>query len=794
MARKSSEQSPDGMESVTVAEIEAERADDVPEETGRIEEINHSIEYKTSNNTSETVEMKGEVNTPDERTQKNGAEPDGSETLARSSKRPAARKRTKPAEPASPAAGTSDTPEPKRSAPRQRKQAAEAVALAAEASEAPKPKKRAASARKKPVEPASPAKAVPTEANATEPAMSLETTAEEAQEPETTGEERPAAQEELPAASAEPPTAAEEPRATEEAPAAQDGVEEIVAVIETIRVVEEEASSPAAIIEKEPAIPIQVQETVNAPASERRHLVKSAALVSIGNLGSSLMGMVRQVVVASLGAPIGGPFNAALTPANNFFQLLINGSVSGALVPTFNDYAAPEKREEMRRVVFTVVNLILLIALVASIGYTLIAPWFINIFVQGYDHQADKLLTLQYSQIIFFSLVALGPFAVLLSALFALKEFGWPAFATAAYHVGIILGAIVLSFFGSTFLGKMALPAGVLLGALGEIALLLPGIRRQRFAYMFVLDLKHPALRRIIKLYFPILVSYVFTTALVFLDVHLWTLAGDGHQGTANTLAQATATALLQFPVGLVAMALGFAVLPTLSEHAREGNNERFKATLLLGFRVGLLLMIPAMVGMWVLRLPIVYLLFAHHNNSLANAGLSALALQNYVYQLPFVAIDQLLIAAFYARKNTITPVVVGIVCIGFYLLVALPFFQSIGIAALAFANTVQNSMHAVILLILLRRAMGSLHVRTTIPAILKICVASAVMGVVAWGAMTLLGHISLFSLDHLLGQFLTVVVAGGLAVAVYIGGILLLKVEEINLVKGAVLAKLGKR
>ncbi len=560
--------------------------------------------------------------------------------------------------------------------------------------------------------------------------------------------------------------------------------------VEIVPLFEDAAPVPTGPLEQ---VPLVAGEAKEVPVtSERGHLVRSAALVSIGNLGSSLMGMVRQIVVTWLGAPIAGPFNAALTPANNFFQLLINGSVSGALVPTFNDYAAPEKRQEMRRVVFTVLNLILLIALVASIGYTLIAPWFVNVLVPGYNQQADKMLTLHYSQIIFFSLVALGPFAVLLSALFALKEFGWPAFATAAYHAGIILGAIGFSLFGSFAFGAMALPIGVLLGALGEIALLLPAMRKQRFAYMFVLDLKHPALRRIIKLYLPIMISFAFTTALVFIDVSLWTRA-PGY-GPANTVAQTTATALLQFPIGLVAMALSFAVLPTLTEHARASNNERFKATLLLGFRMGLLLMIPAMVGLWVLRLPIVYLLFAHHNNDLAHAGLTALALQNYVYQLPFVAVDQLLIAAFYARKNTITPVVVGIVCIGFYLMVALPFFRTIGIPALAFANTVQNSMHAVILLLLLRRAIGSLHVRTTIPSLLKICAAAALMGLVAWGALALFSHIALFSLNYLLGQLLTVIVAGGLASAVYFGAITLLKVEEVDLVKNAILAKLGKR
>lgn len=569
--------------------------------------------------------------------------------------------------------------------------------------------------------------------------------------------------------------------AAEEAEAAQG--------VEAVPLIEDAEQQPVALVANEASG--ESKPAAETLPGERGHLVRSAALVSIGNLGSSLMGMVRQIAVASLGAQYGGPFNAALTPANNFFQLLVNGSVSGALVPTFNDYAAPEKRQEMRRLVFTVVNLILLIALFSAIVYTLIAPWLINLMVPTYDAEG-QLLTLQYSQIIFFSLTALGPFAVLLSALFALKEFGWPAFATAAYHVGIILGSIGVSIFSSSVLGRMALPAGVLLGALGEIALLFPGIRKQRLYYMFVLDFKHPALRRIIKLYFPIFVSFVFTTLQVFLDVRLWAQAPS--PAKANTLAQTTATALLQFPIGLVALALSTAVLPTLSEHAREANSERFKQTLLLGLRVGLLLMIPAMVGLWVLRLPIVYLLFAHRNNTLADAGLSALALQNYVYQLPFVALDQLLIAAFYARKNTKTPVIVGIICIGCYLLVALPFYRTIGIAALAFANTVQNSSHAIILLFLLRRAIGPLHLRSAFPTLLKICGAALAMGLIAWGLLTLLGQISLFSLNNLSGQFLTVLIAGGGATVAYIGGILLFKVEEINLIKRAVLAKLGKK
>jgi putative peptidoglycan lipid II flippase len=556
---------------------------------------------------------------------------------------------------------------------------------------------------------------------------------------------------------------------------------------EVIPQIEDATASQAGIIEKAPGM---IVETETPPKSGRGHIVKSAALVSIGNLGSSLLGMVRQVVVTSLGSGIAGSFNAAITPINTFYQLLVNGSTDGALIPVFNEYAAPEKRQEMRRIVFTVVNLILIISLISSIVYVLFSPWLINVLVSKFT-PSDRALTLLFSQIIFFSLVVLGPFAVLLAALFSLKEFGWPAFATASYHAGIIVGAIVFYFIGSHYIGQLALPLGLLIGATGQIVLLLPGIRKQRLYYMFVLDLKHPALRRIIKLYWPIAISYVFSMFMVYLDLYL---QGTTRDREAAVAAMAAATTLIQFPVGLVAQALSVAVLPTLSQQAREGNSEGFKTTLLLGFRLGLLLMIPAMTGLLILRSPIIYLIFMHHKYSLANANLTALALQNYAYQLPFVALDQLLIAAFYARKNTKKPVITGIVCYLFYLAVALPFYKTIGVAALAFANTVQISAQAIILLILLRMAIGPLNIRATIPTILKICFAALLMGVAAWAIQLGLANVALFSLKSIVGQFLTLIIAGGIAVVIYFGTILLFKVEEITMLRGIVRAKLVRK
>jgi putative peptidoglycan lipid II flippase len=574
---------------------------------------------------------------------------------------------------------------------------------------------------------------------------------------------------------------------------AKDSIEESKNDIEAVPVV---TAGTAGTTPEPSPIPLEESAAGETLPGERQHIVKSATLVMLGNLGSSVMGMVRQQVVASFGQGIASPFLSAITPAQTFNDFLINGSINGALVPTFNDYAEPEKREQLRRLVFTIVNLVFLIMLVSAIVFLFIAPWFINtIQVPGYTPQ-ERLLTTQYARIIFFSLLALGPFAVLQAALFARKEFGWPAVATAAYHIGIIIGAIVGALAGEHYLGQYGLAFGVLLGAAGEIALLLPGLRNQRLRYMFVLDLKQPALRRILSLYKWIALSFLVSAFFIILDQSLATRTpGAGSDpGAANYLAMRLSTTLIQFPAGLVATALSVAVLPTLTEHARAIDNERFKKTLLLGFRLGLLLMIPAAAGLMVLGLPIVSLLYQHGRFTVHNAQLTSLALVLYAFQLPFVAIDQLLLSAFYARKNTITPVIVGFVCYGSYLAVALPFWQTIGMPALVVANTVQNSLHAVILLVLLRVAIGSLRLREIIPAFLKISAATIAMVAVAWGLQVLLGHIRLFSLNHLSGQFLTVLVPGLVAVGVYAGGVLLLRVEEVGMMKRIVMTKLGRR
>ena len=256
-----------------------------------------------------------------------------------------------------------------------------------------------------------------------------------------------------------------------------------------------------------------------------------------------------------------------------------------------------------------------------------------------------------------------------------------------------------------------------------------------------------------------------------------------------------SATTLIQFPTGLVVAALSFAVLPPLAAAAKNSDMAGFKRTLALGFRLGLLLMTPAMVGLIALGTPIAALLFQHGACHTSCTDLNTLALTNYAYQLPFLAIDQMLIAAFYARKNTITPVVVGVVSIGVWALVAVPFTPIVGMPALAFANAALNSSHAIILFVMLTIAIGSLGMRELWGGVWRIALASALMGGVIVGRCGCCpGCAPVFTLDSLRGQVATVLAVGVPAAALYFLVGTLLGMNEVRMLGGIVRARLGGR
>ncbi|MBF6590638.1 MAG: hypothetical protein IVW57_08920 [Ktedonobacterales bacterium] len=548
----------------------------------------------------------------------------------------------------------------------------------------------------------------------------------------------------------------------------------------------------------------------------RRRILTAAVIIMVGQLLSSVLGMVRIEVINILFYGVAsGAFVVALRPIQQLSDLLAAGSVSGALIPTFVDESAPGQRDDLRRVYSTIANLVVLVMAAAVLILFLTAPLFIPVETQkfGADGQA---LTVILVRIAAFSLFGLGLYAVTSALLYALREVVYPAFAPGIYHVGVVLFGVAALLIatgrlrlplGSVLrpdvtsaavahahaLGARGLAFGAVIGAAAEVALLVPGLRRVRMIWRPVLDLRHPRVRQILRLYAPVAMGLLLSVGQQNLEVFLIGRTPGG--APANATALQSATTLVQFPVGLVAAALSFAVLPSLTAAATRGDLAEFKRTLGLGFRVGLLLMVPAMVGLIALRVPIVALLFQHGACGHACTVRNALALQNFAYQLPFLALDQLLIAAFYARKNTLTPVIVGVVAIAFWLLVALPLSGSVGMPAIAFANTVLNSGHALILFVLLTRAMGDLGTRELLRGVARIALAALAMGALCWALLAVLPWLlpPVFGLGHVSGQMLAVLVIGGLGALLYFALAARLGIEEVRLLRDLARAWLGR-
>jgi putative peptidoglycan lipid II flippase len=234
-----------------------------------------------------------------------------------------------------------------------------------------------------------------------------------------------------------------------------------------------------------------------------------------------------------------------------------------------------------------------------------------------------------------------------------------------------------------------------------------------------------------------------------------------------------------------VASAVSLAVLPTLSRQSAAADEGRFRATLAMGLKVVLLLILPATAGLAALAGPITRLTFERGAFEAGDTAITALALLCYLPGLPAAAIDQVLLFAFYARKNTLTPNLIQGAAILCYLLAALPllYLTEIGFLALVLGNSAQWAGHAIITYLLLGRAvpLGGLRLGE---ATLKGLLASGLMAALVFALAASMGGLT---------PWLLVPLAGGAGALVYLGLCAALRVEALGPFIGAVRERLRR-
>jgi len=523
--------------------------------------------------------------------------------------------------------------------------------------------------------------------------------------------------------------------------------------------------------------------------TSNRSIARAGVIVSGAFLVSRVLGWVRLVVIGNaFGASAElDAFIAAFRIPDLIFQLVAAGALSSALIPILSELFATNEHARAWRVVSTVTNLILIgLAVLASIVFVA-APALVSVAIApGFD-AAGQALTVDLTRIMLLSATFLALGSVLTSVLNARNRFASAAMSPIVYNVAIIGAALFLA----PSLGVVGLAIGVVVGALGHMAVQFMPVRALGFRWLPVIDLGDPASRRAIALMAPRAIG-LGASQITFVVVTALATTLDVGAVTAFTVA----FTLLQIPIGVVGVPLGVVLFPSLSRDVATGNLEDFAGLLTRAMRAIVFVMIPAAVLTAIVRTEIVALLFGRF--SAAIVELTAATLLAFSFGLVAHALIAVLARAFYARQDTLTPVLAAIGAVIVNTTLAVILLGPLGLPGVALAIAVAAWLEALALLILLWRQVHGLKFAEVGSVAIRTGLASAVAGVVGVGVRTFVGEGSLpdpivggmTAIPGLVATTVTVAAAFSLA---FVAAALVLRITELRSIVGLMIDALRR-
>jgi putative peptidoglycan lipid II flippase len=523
------------------------------------------------------------------------------------------------------------------------------------------------------------------------------------------------------------------------------------------------------------------QAQVPATLGDDPAIVRAAAILAVGNIASRFLGLFREIVKSNMfgASPLLAAYTVAALVPMTLLNLLTGGEmVSSSLVPVFSDYAVKERRQELWQLVSTVLSLATVILIVFVLLVELLAPqiaWLAG--ARNFDDKRLILVTVGLMRLATPAILFLSIASILTAVLLSLKRFTLPAFTTAVFNATIVVVALLRPDRISSLVW------GLLLGSLLQVLMQLPGLRDGRFRINF--NWRHPAIRRITILYTPIIAGLIINQIAIWISYNFAISTGDNAVTYMNY-----ATTLYQFPLGLVVTALSVATLPTLSrlatsyqeaiEHNAPDAKERlndYKATLAGGLRLVIVLGLPAAAGLFVLAQPIIALLLEHGAFTPEDTKITAQVLRVYLIGLGFAAVDQMLVFASYARKDTWRPALVGVISIVVYTMVAASLLDSLGLLSLMVADAVKHIIHTLFMLLIFQRLLGGLAGYEITSTLLKSLVATFITGGAAYAVATLLTPV--LPTDVFAGKLVLVVAASLAGLLTYLALVFALDMQD---------------
>lgn len=517
-------------------------------------------------------------------------------------------------------------------------------------------------------------------------------------------------------------------------------------------------------------------------------IARASAIVGLGNIASRVLGLLREMLLARLFGPSGfqEAFNNALLVSRSIFDLLIAGHVNSAIVPVLSEVESTRGRDALWQVVAALGGLLMLV-ISAAVLLLMAGGGVIAGLIGGTDDSAIAL-TAELIRLTAPALLMMCMFALYNATLYALRIFTYPAMAAAVFNSTMILVTLLISGQSGSIYGAAI---AWIAAAAAQLALQIYGLRsgKLRLSFNFRDPLVAPVLRRVGRLYVPVIGSLIIDLATTRLLTYA--LAAQAIIAYGNTY-MTYATALYQFPQGLVATSISAAVLPTLARVAGEADKRAFNDALGFGLRLTTVMILPAAAALAVLAVPIIQLLYQNGGSFGGGAtDITAIALRCYLIGLPFAAWDLLLIYAFYARQDTFTPAAIGIFSFVVYTAAALLLFPIFDLYALMLADAVKHIAHTLASAFMLIRRHGWIGNQRLVGTLVRSVAATLGM---AGAAMLTLHLIGVGGGDDTLREIVTVAASLAVCGVVYAGLAYALRLEEFRAAVGIVMSRLGRR
>jgi putative peptidoglycan lipid II flippase len=474
---------------------------------------------------------------------------------------------------------------------------------------------------------------------------------------------------------------------------------------------------------------------MSTPTNANHQIARAAGTIMLAIALGSLIGLLAKVLTANAFGT--GMESDAFFAANRFSDILFNlvagGALGSAFIPTFTGLLARQQRHSAWKLASAVANLVLLISTLLSLLAICFAPQIVHyILAPGFADPQKEAMTISLLRIQLPSAVIFGLSGLLMGILNAHQSFFLPALAPAMYQAGCLFGVLVLR----RWLGIYGLAWGVVLGAVLHLMIQLPALLRlpQRH-YILTLGLKIAEVREVARLMAPRLVGVAVVQVNFLLNAYLASLQPEGSY-TGISLA----FPLMYLPLAVIAQAVATATLPTFSAQVALGKLDEMRSSLAASLRAMLLLVIPASLGLMLLRTPLVAMLYQRGAFMADSTQLVAWALLWYAGGLVFHSLLEVVSRAFYAMHDTRTPVTTGIFAMGLNLILSIALsamFTKIGWmphGGLALANSLATAIEISILLFLLRRRLNGLHGRLVWQGVGRASLAGVLMAAVLVG------------------------------------------------------------